>query len=70
MKKHRRNIRRISKRFGITYDEAILKFYKEKPNKNIIFSLSKKRNKGIIKKNKKLKKIKVENDKENLDSLI
>lgn len=59
MKKHRRNIRRISKRFGIAYDEAILKFYKEQPDKNIIFSLNKKRNKGICKKSKKIKKSKI-----------
>ena len=46
MKKHKRQIVRLSKRFGITYQEAIEKFYSGKPDKNVLYSLYKKRNKG------------------------
>ena len=45
--KHRRNIKRLAKKFCISFDESIEKFYSnEKIDKNIIFSLKKKRNKG------------------------
>lgn len=41
----RRNIRRIAERKGITYKEAILKFYKvhsyKELDKNLIYSLNK-----------------------------
>jgi len=48
MKEHRRNLKRLAKRFSISIDEAIAKFYnKQTTNKNIIFSIKKKRNKGI-----------------------
>lgn len=52
MKNHKRNLIRLSKKFNISLDESILKFYKKVPNKNIIFSIKKKRHKG---KNKKYK---------------
>jgi hypothetical protein len=49
LKNHRRHIKRLSNKFGITIDEAIDKFYKDqKINKNVIFSINKKRNKGSI----------------------
>jgi hypothetical protein len=49
LKNHRRHIKRISKKFEITIEEAIDKFYKDqKINKNVIFSINKKRNKGSI----------------------
>jgi hypothetical protein len=54
MKKHKRQLQRLSKRFGITYEEAIQKFYKNKLNKNVYFSLHKKRNKGKNKGKNKL----------------
>ena len=44
-RKLRRNIRRIAERKGITYNEAILKFYKvysyEQLDKNLVYSLNK-----------------------------
>jgi hypothetical protein len=44
-RKLRRNIRRIAERKGITYKEAILKFYKvysyEQLDKNLVYSLNK-----------------------------
>lgn len=44
-RKLRRNIRRIAERKGITYKEAILKFYKvysyEELDKNLVYSLHK-----------------------------
>jgi hypothetical protein len=48
MKEHRRNLKRLAKRFSISIDEAIQKFYNtQTTNKNIIYSIKKKRNKGI-----------------------
>jgi len=48
MKKHRRNIKRLSKRLNISLEDAIKRFYNnEKVDKNTIFSINKKRNKGI-----------------------
>lgn len=59
LKQHRRSIKRLAKRFNITLDDAILKFYNEQElNKNIIFSIKKKRNKGIKSKKKKTKNFK------------
>jgi|688.fasta_scaffold255942_3 hypothetical protein len=59
-KKHRRNLKRLSKKFGISTDEAINKFYQDqKIDKNIIFSMSKKRNKGKIRKIKSLKRFRL-----------
>lgn len=44
-RKLRRNIRRIAERKGITYKEAILKFYKvssySELDKNLVYSLNK-----------------------------
>lgn len=48
MKNHRRNIKRLAKRFNITIDEAIEKFYAgQSINKHHIYSINKKRNKGV-----------------------
>lgn len=47
LKNHRRNIKRLSEKFCISIDEAIEKFYgQQKIDKNVIFSIKKKRNKG------------------------
>lgn len=49
LKNHRRYIKRLAKKFSITIDEAIDKFYKDQQiNKNVVFSINKKRNKGSI----------------------
>lgn len=49
LKNHRRYIKRLAKKFSITIDEAIDKFYKDQQiNKNVFFSINKKRNKGSI----------------------
>ena len=48
MKKHRRNIKRLSKRLSMSLEDVINRFYNnEKVDKNIIFSINKKRNKGV-----------------------
>ena len=48
MKKHRRNIKRLSKRLNMSLEDVINRFYNnEKVDKNIIFSINKKRNKGV-----------------------
>jgi hypothetical protein len=48
MKNHRRNIKRLAKRLNITLDEAIKKFYQDQViNKHHIYSVNKKRNKGV-----------------------
>lgn len=53
-KSHRRNIRRLAKKFNITLEESIKKFYlDQKIDKNVIFSINKKRNKGGLKKAKR-----------------
>jgi len=50
-KKHRRNIKRLSKKFNISIKESIAKFYNDQTvDKNVIFSILKKRNKGKCKK--------------------
>lgn len=52
-KKHRRNIKRLAKKFNISIDDSISKFYKDQTiDKNIIFSILKKRSKGKLKKSK------------------
>jgi hypothetical protein len=77
LKKHRRNIKRLSKKLGITLDEAIEKFYKDQQiNKNVYFSIIKKRNKGSIgvskkEREKRINVRKIKNDKyKNEDRLI
>jgi hypothetical protein len=56
-KKHRRNIKRLAKKFNISIDDSISKFYKDQTvDKNAIFSILKKRSKGKRKKSKIYKK--------------
>ena len=68
-KKHRRNIKRLSKKFGISIEDSINKFYKNQEiYKNVIFSITKKRNKGKVNKIKKIlekRKKKIKKDKIN-----
>lgn len=53
LKKHRRNIKRLAQKFCISIEDAIEKFYSDQNiDKNIIFSIKKKRNKGIKNKRK------------------
>lgn len=51
-KKHRRHIRRIAEKYDIELFEAIKLFYGEKEciNKNVIYSIYKKRDKGKVRK--------------------
>lgn len=60
-KNHRRNLRKLSKKFNITIEESIEKFYKNQEiDKNVVFSIFKKRNKGGLGKSKRnrLRKLK------------
>ena len=55
-KDHRRSIRRLAKKFNLSIDESISKFYlDQKVDKNVVFSILKKRNKGGLKKAKRNK---------------
>ncbi len=63
-KKHRRHIKRLASKYDITLFEAIKLFYGEKEsiNKNVVYSIYKKRNKGKVgkfKSTKKKKRVKV-----------
>ena len=65
-KKHRRNIKRLSKKFNISIEESINKFYNDQEiDKNVIYSISKNRNKGKVRKiNSLIKKRKKQKQKE------
>lgn len=65
-KKHRRNIKRLSKKFNISIEESINRFYNDQEiDKNVIYSISKNRNKGKVRKiNSLIKKRKKQKQKE------
>jgi hypothetical protein len=48
MKKHRRHIKRLAKRLKMSLEETLSKYYNNQDiDKNVIYSIKKRRNKGI-----------------------